>query len=151
MGDLLETERIITHTAVHLTTSQGCGGDTSTLVPNNVYGWGRIDALAAVRAALPALQVTKTVPSGPGQPGNPLTYTLTVANLSHVSDNTNVVITDTLPRDVTFVSGSNGGVYSPTAHSVTWLVPTLNAQLHITLTLVVTVGALSRQSCRWEP
>ena len=141
MGDLLETESIITRTAVPLTTSQGCGGDTSTLVPNNVYGWGRIDALAAVQAALPALKVAKTVSPGPGQPGKPLTYTLTVANLSSVSDDTNVVITDTLPGDVTFVSGSNGGVYSPAAHRVTWLVPTLMAQSRITLTLVVTVGA----------
>ena len=141
MGDLLETERIITRTAVPLTTSQGCGGDTSTLVPNNVYGWGRIDALAAVQAASPALKVAKTVSPGPGQPGKPLTYTLTVANLSSVSDDTNVVITDTLPGDVTFVSGSTGGVYSPAAHRVTWLVPTLMPQSRITLTLVVTVGA----------
>ena len=140
-GNLAATENIITSTALHLTTSQGCGGDTSTVVPNNVYGWGRIDALAAVRAALPALQITKTVTPVRVQPGNPLTYTLTVANLSHVSDNTNVIITDTLPGDVIFASASNGGVYSPTTQMLTWHVPTLTAQSRITLTLAVTVGA----------
>ncbi len=40
-------EDIIRQTAVPLTTSQGCGGDGPIDVPNNVYGWGRIDALEA--------------------------------------------------------------------------------------------------------
>jgi len=42
-------ENIIRQTAVPLTTSQDCGGDGPTDVPNNVYGWGRIDALAAYK------------------------------------------------------------------------------------------------------
>ena len=45
-GNLAATEAVITSTALHLTTTQGCGGDASTSVPNHVYGWGRIDALA---------------------------------------------------------------------------------------------------------
>jgi serine protease AprX len=147
MGNLAATEQIITSTVLHLTTTQGCGGDTSTSVPNNVYGWGRIDALAAVRAAAdlqaaqPALQIEKTATAGPVMPGDPLSYTLTVTNPSSMSNHTNVVIADTLPVSVTFASASNGGIYSPTAHSVSWLVPTLAAQSRMTLTLAVTVGA----------
>lgn len=44
-------ENIIRQTAVPLTTTQLCGGDGPNDVPNNVYGWGRIDALAAYQAA----------------------------------------------------------------------------------------------------
>lgn len=33
--------------AVPRTTTQGCGGDRPTAVPNNVYGWGRIDVANA--------------------------------------------------------------------------------------------------------
>jgi serine protease AprX len=51
-GHVDTIEDIITSTAVHLTSSKGCGGDSSTAVPNNVYGWGRIDAVAAVQKAL---------------------------------------------------------------------------------------------------
>ncbi len=51
-GDVDTIEQIIRDTAVPLTTNEGCGGDGPTDVPNNVYGWGRIDALAAVNAAL---------------------------------------------------------------------------------------------------
>jgi serine protease AprX len=47
-GDVDLVEQIIIDTAVPLTTTQGCGGDSSDAVPNNVFGWGRIDALAAV-------------------------------------------------------------------------------------------------------
>jgi subtilisin family serine protease len=46
-GDVDALETAITQTALHLTSDEGCGGDTPTSVPNNVYGWGRIDALAA--------------------------------------------------------------------------------------------------------
>jgi len=51
-GNVDTVEEIIELSAVPLTTTQGCGGDTSTDVPNNVYGWGRIDALAAFNYAL---------------------------------------------------------------------------------------------------
>ena len=46
-GDVDALEAVITTSAVPLTSDQGCGDDTPASVPNNVYGWGRIDALAA--------------------------------------------------------------------------------------------------------
>jgi serine protease AprX len=51
-GQVDRIEDIIRRTCVPLTTSDGCGGDTPESVPNHTYGWGRIDALAAVNAAL---------------------------------------------------------------------------------------------------
>jgi serine protease AprX len=51
-GDVDDLEDIIEQTAVKKTTTEGCGGDTATQVPNNTYGWGRIDALAAVQKAV---------------------------------------------------------------------------------------------------
>ena len=48
VGDVIATEWAIASTAVALTTSEGCGGDTATDVPNNVHGWGRVDAFGAV-------------------------------------------------------------------------------------------------------
>jgi serine protease AprX len=51
------TEFVLGQTAVHLTSGQGCGGDSSTQVPNNVYGHGRIDVLAAYDYASQAAPV----------------------------------------------------------------------------------------------
>jgi subtilisin family serine protease len=49
-GNVDALEAAITTTAVPLTTSEGCGGDEIDDVPNNTFGHGRIDALAAVTA-----------------------------------------------------------------------------------------------------
>ncbi len=54
-----------------------------------------------------------------------LTYLIQVENQSVISDGLNVIVTDTLPADATFVGASSGGVYSPTAHEVIWNVGTL--------------------------
>jgi serine protease AprX len=140
VGNLATTELVITSTAVHLTTTQSCGGDTSTSVPNNVFGWGRIDALAAVQAAQPALQIGAAVSASSVLTNSPLTYTLTITNPSLASGNSNLTVTDTLPVSVTFTTASAGGVYSPAARMVTWEAPTLAPQASVTFTLVVTVG-----------
>lgn len=52
-GQVDDLEALITSTAVSLTSWQGCGNDTPASVPNNTYGWGRIDALAAFEALQP--------------------------------------------------------------------------------------------------
>ena len=53
-----QTEFILTKTAQHLTTTQACGGDPPQQVPNNVYGYGLVDVLAAYQYALsPSLPV----------------------------------------------------------------------------------------------
>jgi serine protease AprX len=50
-GQVGEIENLIQQSALHLGTTQSCGG-TAGKIPNNVYGWGRIDALGAVNWAL---------------------------------------------------------------------------------------------------
>jgi hypothetical protein len=50
-GNVDRLEDIIEQTAVPKTTTEMCGLDSATQVPNNTYGWGRIDALAAVQQA----------------------------------------------------------------------------------------------------
>jgi serine protease AprX len=50
-GNVDRIEDIIEQTAVRKTTTEGCGLDSTTQIPNNTYGWGRIDALAAVTLA----------------------------------------------------------------------------------------------------
>ena len=50
--DTLET--LIESTAITLTTAQNCGGVAGDAIPNNTYGWGRVDALAAYLGLAPA-------------------------------------------------------------------------------------------------
>jgi subtilisin family serine protease len=51
-GEVDKIEDIIEQTAQHLTSAQTCGSVPGTNIPNNTFGYGRIDALAAVNIAL---------------------------------------------------------------------------------------------------
>ena len=49
VGKVDQVEELLRKTAAPLTTgSQTCGGVPGTQVPNNTFGWGRIDVKAAV-------------------------------------------------------------------------------------------------------
>ncbi|MBK9014169.1 MAG: S8 family serine peptidase [Saprospiraceae bacterium] len=72
--DLIED--IIEQTAVPKTTDQNCGDILGTEVPNHTYGFGRVDALAAVEAAIalippPQCDAGTSTPVGQGFP-NPV-------------------------------------------------------------------------------
>lgn len=45
--DVEQTELVLERSAEHLTSGQGCGGDSDVQTPNNVYGYGLLDVLAA--------------------------------------------------------------------------------------------------------
>ncbi len=49
-GDVDRIEELIRRGAVQLPTTEGCGGDTGTTIPNNTFGAGRIDALAMIQS-----------------------------------------------------------------------------------------------------
>jgi len=49
-GQVGAVKTILTHTAQPLTGTQTCGGVAGTTVPNNTFGWGRLDALALLAA-----------------------------------------------------------------------------------------------------
>jgi serine protease AprX len=49
-GQVDQIEALIERTAVPVNVSGDCGGTNGQTVPNNLYGWGRIDALAALQA-----------------------------------------------------------------------------------------------------
>jgi subtilisin family serine protease len=50
-GQVEVIENILEQTAISIQTALNCGNVSGQAIPNNVYGYGRIDALAAVRAA----------------------------------------------------------------------------------------------------
>jgi subtilisin family serine protease len=47
-GNVDAIEQLIAQTAVPRTTTENCGSIAGSQVPNNTYGWGRADALAAL-------------------------------------------------------------------------------------------------------
>jgi len=108
-GDVGATEWILERSARARTTSQSCGGDEPTDVPNHVYGWGIVDALAAVQKSEIDLSIAAT--PDPVAAGAPVTHTFQVTNIG--TETLSLEITGTLPAQV-FPGGT-----------VTWTVPAL--------------------------
>ena len=80
---------------------------------------------------------TGTGELGAVKPGQDITYTISYKN--YKSDAANVVITDTLDKNVTFKSASNDGAENDGV--VTWTIPNVKAGGEGTVTLTVTVKA----------
>ena len=70
-------EPVLTSSAMPRTTAESCGGIPGDQIPNNTYGWGRVDALSAFSADLGLAQTTSPSPT---LVGVPVTFTLTVSN-----------------------------------------------------------------------
>jgi serine protease AprX len=135
VGDVDGTERAIAGAARPRTTTQGCGGDGPGDVPNNVYGWGVVDALAAVQAS----PLSKEAIFSMGIPVRSLVYTLAFTN-TFDSTLTQVVLTDAIPVSTTFAWAS--GDYTQAGGVVTWAAVNLASQERLTATLAVTVEHL---------
>ena len=71
--------------------------------------------------------------------GQNVTYTIGYDSSANTQDITGVVLTDTLPADMTFVSASGGGSYDSGTGKVTWNVGTVTAGSTGSVTLTVTV------------
>ena len=56
-GDIATVETILTASSIGKSASQDCGGIPAGNVPNNVFGHGRVDALAAVQLAMNFLSI----------------------------------------------------------------------------------------------
>ena len=123
-GDVDTIEDLIEQTALPLYTDQGCGGDDGSSHPNNVYGWGRVDAWAAYQATAISLALHKAAPES-AAPGAVLTYTLAVTNENSILPTHNVILTDTLPVGTGFAAAT--GNYTVTGNLVTWAVGDLAA------------------------
>jgi uncharacterized repeat protein (TIGR01451 family) len=91
-----------------------------------------------VSVALPALLISKTASATSVFAGDPLTYTLTIENLSSSHTATGVSVNDQLPAQTTFVSADNGGTL--VGNQVQWTGLTVGAGNTITLHFTVNVN-----------
>ena len=135
VGDVDATEWIIAQMA-RPRFDASCGAEPGGR-PNNVYGWGIVDALAAVGAT----RVNKEAVFPRGLPARSLVYTLTFTNALGFTL-TQIVLTDAIPVSTTFAWAS--GSYTHAGGVVTWTTESLASQEMLTATLAVTVEHLPR-------
>ncbi len=118
IGDVTAVETLFNASAVPRTTTQTCGGVSGSSIPNNTYGWGRLNVLAAINAAPPDFTINTTPVTQSVILPNDALYTVTVKALGS--------ITDTVTLSV------NGQPISTTAHfSVNTVQPPFTTTLTI--------------------
>lgn len=136
-GQVEVIENIITQSALPRTTAQECGGVSGSSIPNNTYGWGRIDAYAAYQQIqhVHLLDVTKKASYTTILPGDLITYTLSITHSISLSPTTGVVITDVIPEHSLFLSATTP--YTLTNGEIRWEIPSLDANENRQFQLVV--------------
>jgi serine protease AprX len=110
LGNIEATEYTITQTGVPRTTSQTCGGIPGTQVPNNTYGWGRLDIFSAVSAALlvPKLHIRKEGTGAGVIMSNPFGIDCGLACDAYFIEGTAVTLTATSDSGAAFSHWSGG-------------------------------------------
>lgn len=146
-GQIDETEAILRHTATPINNFDTiCNQIPTSVTPNNTYGFGLINAKAAVERAQKADIGTTQVLSNSGL----VTATYTITNQHYTLAMTNLTVSATLPANAEVVSLSNGGVR--TGNVVTWrtaaLTPGLAYQVSLVLTAPVNAPIFERQFSR---
>lgn len=120
--------------------------DQSTII-NNSYGISTTDGVltdfglpVTTIVNAPAWQIGKSViPTPTVQPGDTMTYTITVTNSGHLTTTGDYTITDALPVDTDFVSASSPGTFD--GSNVIWVLSTpvgINESVTVSYTVAVT-------------
>jgi uncharacterized repeat protein (TIGR01451 family) len=97
---------LIEQNATPRTISQKCGGIPGSEIPNNTYGWGLIDAWATVKNASHLFGINKVASKYLYQPGQTITYTLTITHFHPFTPTYNVILTDVMPAEVEFITAT---------------------------------------------
>lgn len=106
-GKVDQIEELLRRTALPRTSTQTCGGVPGSAVPNNTYGWGRIDVLAAVNMVKNAGTLAGTVvDAGTSQPIAGATVSITRSG---------VTLSQKTAADGTYSFVAGAGTYQVTA------------------------------------
>ncbi len=105
IGRVREVRTLIEATAVPIVSGETCSGTSDADIPNNTWGYGRIDALAAVQGR-PQLTLSASAPASATTGAN-FEYKAVVTEAAGARiPVSNAVLTVTLPSGVTLVSSS---------------------------------------------
>jgi len=112
---------------------------TNTASAYNLQNPTPVTATSDIHVNTAPMTITKTAGQSSYNVGETVTYTIDVSNGVEVDTATGVVVTDTLPAGLTFLSASDGGVWDANTRTVTWTVGDLAVGASFTPTVTATV------------
>lgn len=99
-GEVDDLEDIIQVMAVPKSSTQQCGTIPGSEIPNNTFGYGRIDAIRH------GLGIQGEVSHVSAYPGEIITYAFSMTHAHVLNGTTNAVMTTTIPAGTTFVTAT---------------------------------------------
>ena len=147
-GNVTQLENILATTSVPRTTLENCGGVPGTQIPNNTYGYGRLDVYNALVSR--SADVSVTTPPWPIVifTGVPRTYTLTVANAGPLAA-TAVTLDEPWPASVTIGTVTpSQGTCTVAANVIDCSLGTIPASASATVTVTITPTVVGTVSSR---
>jgi uncharacterized repeat protein (TIGR01451 family) len=137
-GQVSAIENTLQVTAAPRTTTQTCGGIPGTQIPNNTYGWGRIDALDAVNLQAADLALSAPAWAAVVLTGSSFSYTMTVNNLGPLAA-TAVTLSQPLPAGFAVnATTPSQGTCSVAGGTITCALGSLAVGAPATVTVMVT-------------
>jgi uncharacterized repeat protein (TIGR01451 family) len=117
---------------------------TNTMSVTNELNPTPVSTTSDIYVNTAPLSITKTTDKTQYNVGETVTYSIHVTNTAVPNGvpggATNVVVTDTLPASLTFVSASDGGVWDANTRTITWNVGNLAGGASFTPTVTATVA-----------
>jgi len=147
-GQVDEVETLLEKTATPLVVAESCGGVSGYSIPNNTFGYGLVNAQAAVSEALKAV-ITATIglSSNIAVPVS-VTFEMSVTNTSAVTL-TDAQVSAAVPAGLVFNVASDGGLFD--GSRITWglgnLPPHASASVRFTGTAMLS-GTLTLSDYR---
>jgi subtilisin family serine protease len=118
-GQVNEVEALLEATASPLVANVTCGGVSGYTIPNNVFGYGLVNAQAAVSEALKAVITATTTLSGAIPAPVEVLFELTASNTSGITL-TNAQINAAVPAGLSFDGASDDGAFD--GSHIVWVV-----------------------------
>ncbi len=136
--DLLED--LMTRTAVPLTTDQDCGDISGGSIPNNTYGYGRVDAWQALNELPHGFGIRVSAHPGWVLPGERIHYTVTITHHHPFEDTQEVLVATRLPAGISIVDSSHE--YSQIGEDLLWSFASLAPQESVVLEVDVELAEI---------
>lgn len=133
-GNVEATEMILRQAASPLSSVEDCGGVSGASRPNNTYGYGLVDALAAVNLARSA---PISAVSTDARIYAPITFTVTITNFTSLP-RSNLVLTSSIPAATTLIASSPPGTVQ--GETLTWSFAELPPSSTLTASFVISTA-----------
>jgi serine protease AprX len=132
-GQVDQLEQIMTSTAYALTSAQECGEVPGDSIPNNTYGYGRVDAWQALQVLPHGFEIFITTQSPYVSPGELLRYQVQLTHFHSLYPTDNVILVAQFPPGVSPESSS--APYIQLGDSLQWEFASLAANESLSLTV----------------